>query len=285
MIEAAGGLKGWLHNSADYIHLVTEIMKAACADREYRYGDPLFVDVGMDELLSDAHVSARVGAIDRERAMPDMPPPIGRYPGNMPPPAAASRAKSDAVVEPDTSYCCAVDRWGNAMSATPSDGSWRSPVIPGLGIVPSGRGTQSRPDPSHPSGVAPGKRPEAHAQPGHRRARRRQRHPVRRAGRRRAGAGHAAGVLEHLPFRHGYPGGDRAAALCHLQLPQLLRALHPPARPANRDRAAPPRHRRRDVAGAGSAAPARSRPSCSTAAPASCAPAPISASPPMPLVS
>jgi hypothetical protein len=32
-------------------------------------------------------------------------------------------------------------------------------VIPGLGIVPSGRGTQSRPDPNHPSGVAPGKRP------------------------------------------------------------------------------------------------------------------------------
>jgi len=45
------------------------------------------------------------------------------------------------------------------MSATPSDGSWRSPVIPGLGIVPSARGTQSRPDPSHPSGVYPGKRP------------------------------------------------------------------------------------------------------------------------------
>ena len=32
-------------------------------------------------------------------------------------------------------------------------------MIPGLGIVPSGRGTQSRPDPRHPSGVAPGKRP------------------------------------------------------------------------------------------------------------------------------
>ena len=119
----------------------------------------VFVDVGTDQLLSDAHVAARVGAIDRERAMPDMPPPSGRYPGNMPPPTPASRAGSDAVVEPDTSYCCAVDRWGNAMSATPSDGSWRSPVIPGLGIVPSGRGTQSRPDPSHPSGVAPGKRP------------------------------------------------------------------------------------------------------------------------------
>ena len=91
-----------------------------------------------------------------QRAMPDMPPPVGRYPANAPPP---STARSDAVVEPDTSYCCAIDRWGNAMSATPSDGSWRSPVIPGLGIVPSGRGTQSRPDPNHPSGVAPGKRP------------------------------------------------------------------------------------------------------------------------------
>ena len=104
-----------------------------------------------------AHVKARVGAIDMQRAMPDMPPPVGRYPANAPP--QPSTARSDAVVEPDTSYCCAIDRWGNAMSATPSDGSWRSPVIPGLGIVPSGRGTQSRPDPNHPSGVAPGKRP------------------------------------------------------------------------------------------------------------------------------
>jgi gamma-glutamyltranspeptidase/glutathione hydrolase len=158
MIEAAGGLAGLPHNSPDYIHLVTEILKATCADREYRYGDPLFVDVGLDELLSDAHVKARVSAIDRMRAMPDMPPPLGRYPANA---LAASPSKlgSDSVVEPDTSYCCAIDRWGNALSATPSDGSWRSPVIPGLGIVPSGRGTQSRPDPSHPSGVAPGKRP------------------------------------------------------------------------------------------------------------------------------
>jgi gamma-glutamyltranspeptidase/glutathione hydrolase len=33
------------------------------------------------------------------------------------------------------------------------------PVVPGLGITPSGRGSQSRPDPRHPAGVAPGKRP------------------------------------------------------------------------------------------------------------------------------
>ena len=62
-------------------------------------------------------------------------------------------------IEAAISYCCVVDRWGNAFSATPSDGSWNVPVVPGLGIAPSGRGSQSRPDPRHPAGVAPGKRP------------------------------------------------------------------------------------------------------------------------------
>ena len=54
---------------------------------------------------------------------------------------------------------CVVDERGNAFSAVPSDASDTSPVIPGLGIVPSLRGLQSRPDPAHPAGVAPGKRP------------------------------------------------------------------------------------------------------------------------------
>ena len=82
-----------------------------------------------------------------------MPPPLIGEARPLPP------ASGSPQRDPDTSYLCAVDRWGNAFSATPSDASWRSPVIPGLGIVPSARGTQSRPDPSHPSGVGPGRRP------------------------------------------------------------------------------------------------------------------------------
>jgi gamma-glutamyltranspeptidase / glutathione hydrolase len=31
--------------------------------------------------------------------------------------------------------------------------------VPGTGLIPSNRGSQSRPDPRHPAGVAPGKRP------------------------------------------------------------------------------------------------------------------------------
>jgi hypothetical protein len=48
---------------------------------------------------------------------------------------------------------------GNAFSCTPSDGSNNTPIIPGVGILCSGRGTQSWADPTHPCSVAPGKRP------------------------------------------------------------------------------------------------------------------------------
>jgi len=59
----------------------------------------------------------------------------------------------------DTSYACAVDRWGNAFSATPSDGVGGSPLVPGLGFSPSNRGMQSWVDERHPASVAGGKRP------------------------------------------------------------------------------------------------------------------------------
>jgi gamma-glutamyltranspeptidase/glutathione hydrolase len=68
--------------------------------------------------------------------------------------------ESDEAPGPgDTSYLCVVDKDGNAMSCTPSDGSNMTPIVPGVGILCSGRGTQSWGDPDHPSSVAPGKRP------------------------------------------------------------------------------------------------------------------------------
>jgi gamma-glutamyltranspeptidase/glutathione hydrolase len=156
MVERAG-LDGLKHNETDYIHLITETLKGAFADREYYYGDPLFVDVGLETLLSVEHVAKRVGGIDPKVAMPDMPPDL--YHNSKIPKATITPSEAPSERDPDTSYLCVVDRWGNAFSATPSDASWWAPVVPGLGIVPSGRGTQSRPDPNHPSGVAPGKRP------------------------------------------------------------------------------------------------------------------------------
>ncbi len=152
-IEKAG-LNGLEQNGADYLHLLIEVIKCVFADREYYYGDPDHVDVPLARLHGDENIDAWLKRIDPRQAMPDMPTPNGidtpfHYP------ATEGMPERD----PDTSYLCAVDKWGNAFSATPSDGMWRSPVVPGLGLIPSPRGTQSRPDPAHPSGVAPGRRP------------------------------------------------------------------------------------------------------------------------------
>jgi gamma-glutamyltranspeptidase/glutathione hydrolase len=155
-LEAAG-LDGLEHNGAEYVHLVVEALKGAFADREHHYGDPAFVDVPLERLLSAEHAAARAQAIDPERAAAGLPGPLFGTPQPLPEPSLAETAPR--VGEGGTSYVCAVDRWGTAFSATPSDGASTAPVIPGTGVVPSLRGLQSRPDPAHPSGVAPGKRP------------------------------------------------------------------------------------------------------------------------------
>ncbi|WP_459617795.1 gamma-glutamyltransferase family protein [Bordetella sp. 2513F-2] len=148
------GIEGLSHNSADYLHRLLEALKLAFSDREHFYGDPNFVDVPLDYLMSASRIAERAALILDESAIPGMPAPdLGAYHA-----MESSRGKLPDV-EKDTSYACVVDRWGNAFSATPSDASWGSPVVPGLGIVPSIRGVQSRTDPAHPSGIAPGKRP------------------------------------------------------------------------------------------------------------------------------
>ena len=154
------GIGGLAHNSADYLHRIVECLNLALADREYYFGDPRFVDVPVDWLLDAATIAARAAAVRDDRAFGRMPAPLeGGLGSSGRGPAFAASAAELPKVEADTSYCCVVDRWGNAFSATPSDGSGNVPVVPGLGITPSGRGSQSRPDPGHPAGVAPGKRP------------------------------------------------------------------------------------------------------------------------------
>jgi gamma-glutamyltranspeptidase/glutathione hydrolase len=148
------GIEGYSHNGPAYLHIIVECLNLALADREYFFGDPNFVDVPLDWLLSADAIRARAGQVRRDRAFGEMPPRPSGVVDKFP----AATAELPRV-EADTSYVCVVDRWGNAFSATPSDNSNTSPVVPGLGIVPSSRGSQSRTDPRHPAAVAPGKRP------------------------------------------------------------------------------------------------------------------------------
>jgi gamma-glutamyltranspeptidase/glutathione hydrolase len=157
LITEAAGIAQLEHNSVEYVHLVVEALKATFSDREHIYGDPEFIDVPIERLLSLEHAQARARLINRERAAVGLPPPL--FGEAQPLPRASDVEAPTHIGEAGTSYVCVVDRWGNAFSATPSDGASTSPVIPGTGIVPSLRGLQSRPDPNHPAGVAPGKRP------------------------------------------------------------------------------------------------------------------------------
>jgi gamma-glutamyltranspeptidase/glutathione hydrolase len=146
------------HNTVDYVHTVTEAMKLAFADRERYVADPRFVDVPVETLLSEPFARERRARIDMQHAAPGMP-----LAGDMPARAArrdpaptAHRASAGAH---DTSYISVIDRDGTVFTATPSDPSYDTPVIPGTGLCPSSRGSQSWADPAHPSSVAPGKRP------------------------------------------------------------------------------------------------------------------------------
>jgi gamma-glutamyltranspeptidase / glutathione hydrolase len=144
------------HNSSAYLHRLIETVKLAFADRHAWYGDPKFVAVPADRLLSKAYARARRRLIG-ERAWPDMYPAgdlATRGPGRGGAPGVG--AATDSL---DTSYVAVIDADGNALSATPSDPHVDSPVVPGVGCVVSPRGSQGWLDPEHPGVVAPGKRP------------------------------------------------------------------------------------------------------------------------------
>jgi gamma-glutamyltranspeptidase / glutathione hydrolase len=172
------------HNSPDYVHLMTEAMNLAFADREAYLGDPKFVSVPTAALLADAYAATQRARIDRAKAFGAMP--VAGIPGGRTAPRRTAHGASTAPtpMAPDTIYCCVMDRNGNTYSATLSDNSYDSPVIPGTGMTISSRGCQSRLEAGHPSEVKPGKRPRLTPSP-------------------------ALALRDGLPFMgFGTPGGD-----------------------------------------------------------------------------
>jgi len=154
------------HNSPQYIHTVVEALKLAAADREAYFGDPLFVDVPVEELLSEDYLAARRKMIRPGEAWPGLPPAGaagGAEPSPWEPDPSSVPVPAEASLE--TSYFCVMDRHGNIFSATPSDGITKTPIVEGTGLNASMWGSRGYTGANHPSNVAPGKRTKMSSNP------------------------------------------------------------------------------------------------------------------------
>ncbi|MDR3175239.1 MAG: gamma-glutamyltransferase family protein [Desulfovibrio sp.] len=157
-------LAGMGHNSPHYVHTVAEAFKLAFADRERLFGDPRFTDVPLNGLLSPEYGTLRRARIG-DAACKRMPPSDDPFAAEGRPAPESFNPLSDPEDAPasghslDTSHICVIDRQGSFFSATPSDMSFDTRIIPGTGLAVSSRGSQSWLIPGHPSSVEGGKRP------------------------------------------------------------------------------------------------------------------------------
>ncbi len=146
-------LKKMGHNSADYIHTVIEAEKLALADRDEYYGDPNFVKVPMQQLLSAPYTRMRRALIDPKRASLELRP---GDPYNMKP------TKPPTITGPwhgGTTVMCVTDRFGNVIAATPSGLSSKAGVAGRTGIIHGSRLSSLNTFAGTPNVIQPGKRP------------------------------------------------------------------------------------------------------------------------------
>jgi gamma-glutamyltranspeptidase/glutathione hydrolase len=124
--------------SAGHIHLMVEALKLAVADSAWFLGDPAFVEMPLDRLLSPVHAATQAARIDPTRAM------------------AATLA---AQRQPDTTYLCAADASGTTVSYIHSLYTGAGVVLGETGVLMNSRALGFNLDDGHPNCLAPGKRP------------------------------------------------------------------------------------------------------------------------------
>ncbi len=170
-------------NGADFVHHVVESTKLAFADREKFYGDPDFVDVPMETLLSEDYSAKRRALISENASDAIRPGSIEGFggpvvygladgqrlsvqeDGSLLP--AIDIAPAASIATGDTVHLDVADRKGNMVSITPSGGWMRSsPTIPELGFALSNRGQIFTLEEGTPGSIAPGKRPRTTLSPG-----------------------------------------------------------------------------------------------------------------------
>ena len=91
------------HNSPEAIQLLTEAFRRSYADRNYFLGDPDFVDIPLDVLLSRKYLQERMGDFDWDKATSS---------------EAVSHGEVYVTEAMETTHYSIVDSYGNAVSVT-----------------------------------------------------------------------------------------------------------------------------------------------------------------------
>ena len=126
--------------SVDAMHILAEVLKIGFEDRKQYTGDPLFVDVPIDMLVSKSFASQRREWIKIDRARPT----------------------ADAVSgeSPHTTHLAAADSDGNVVASTQTiHAPFGSKVtVPGTGMLLNNTMNIFDPHSGHANSIAPGKR-------------------------------------------------------------------------------------------------------------------------------
>ena len=96
-------LKKYGHNSTKAIQVITEAERRAYADRSHFLGDPDFVDIPVDELISDAYLMGRMDDFSFDKATLSAAMDHGEIPG---------------YESTETTHYSIVDPFGNAVAVT-----------------------------------------------------------------------------------------------------------------------------------------------------------------------
>jgi gamma-glutamyltranspeptidase/glutathione hydrolase len=127
------------HNSPSFIATVSEAMKIATVDKDAHVGDPDFVDVPLERLISKDYAGEMAARIKRgEKTL-------------------VPRFNPGSTESKDTTQVSTADEHGNCVSLTHSLGMPSGVITPGLGFMYSGCMVVFDPRPGHTGSIAPGK--------------------------------------------------------------------------------------------------------------------------------